>query len=75
MIAMKSICNPSVAKNGRLEPIGPIVYRVMADLEMRASQGLLSPASEAEEDRQGKEIESLRPASVAHHVPGNRGTD
>lgn len=72
---MKSICDLSAAKNGKLEPIGPIVYRVMADLEKRASQGLLSPASEAEEDRQGKERVSLRPASVAHPAPGNRGTD
>ena len=70
---MKTIYKQSVVRNGRLEPIGPIVYRVMADLEMRASQGLLGPASEAEEDRQGKERVSLRPASVAHHGPGNRG--
>lgn len=72
---MKSICEQSAEKNGRLEPIGPIVYRVMADLEKRASRGLLGPASVAEEDRQGKERVSLRPASVAHHVPGNRGMD
>lgn len=70
---MKIICEQSAAKNGRLEPIGPIVHRVMEDLERRAFQGPPSLASEAEEDRQGKETEPLRPAPAAPHVPGNRG--
>lgn len=70
---MKTICKQSVVRNGRLEPIGPIVYRVMADLEKRASQGLQCQASEAEEDMQGKETEPLRPAPAAPHAQGNRG--
>ena len=70
---MKIIYVQSVEKNGRLEPIGPIVHRVMADLEKRASQGPLSLALEAEEDRQGKEIVSPRPVPAVPHVRGNRG--
>lgn len=70
---MKIICEQSAAKNGRLEPIGPIVYRVMADLEKRASRVQPSLASEAEEDMQGKETEPLRPAPAAPHVLDSHG--
>lgn len=70
---MKIIYEQSAAMSGSLEHIGVIVYRVMADLEKRASQGLQCQASEAEEDTQGKETEPLRPAPAAPHVPGNRG--
>lgn len=70
---MKTIYKQSVVRNGRLEPIGLIVHRVMADLEKRASQGLQCQASEDEEDMQGKETGSLRPAPAAPRGPGNRG--
>lgn len=47
---MKIFYVQSVAKNGRLEPIGPIIHRVMADLERRASPNLRGQALEDVED-------------------------
>lgn len=70
---MKIICEQSAAKNGRLEPIGPIVYRVMADLEKRASRAQPSLTSEAATGKKGTAIVFPRPEPEVPHVLGSHG--
>lgn len=70
---MKIICEQSAAKNGRLEPIGPIVHRVMADLEKRASRAQPSLTSEAATGKKGTMKVFPRPEPEAPRVLGSHG--